>query len=146
VAGTACCSPAGSSARYAVEFNRKLRGLDAAAIAAIGAHRWPGNVRELGNRIRRGAVMSDGPLLSPADLELEPAEEGEMTDLNLRTLRLRAERAALEQALARTQGGLAAAARLLGISRPTIYALLDTHGITAGRRHAEYPTPPPELP
>jgi len=133
-------------ARYAVEFNRKLRGLDAAAIAAIGAHRWPGNVRELGNRIRRGAVMSDGPLLSPADLELEPAEEGEMTDLNLRTLRLRAERAALEQALARTQGGLAAAARLLGISRPTIYALLDTHGITAGRRHAEHSTPPHDLP
>ena len=127
-------------ARYAVEFNRKLRGLDAAAINAISAHNWPGNVRELGNRIRRGAVMADGPLLSPADLELPEAEETEATDLNLKTLRLRAERAALEQALARTQGGLAAAARLLGISRPTIYALLDTHGITAGRRHTEPPT------
>lgn len=131
-------------ARYAVEFNRKLRGLDAAAISAISAHHWPGNVRELGNRIRRGAVMADGPLLSPADLELAPAEEGELAELNLRTVRLRAERIALEQALARTQGGLAAAARLLGISRPTIYTLLDTHGISAGRRHAEPGEPPAE--
>lgn len=128
-------------ARYAREFNLRLRGLDGAAAQAVLAHPWPGNVRELANRIRRGAVMADGPLLTPADLELAEPELMRDADLDLRAIRLRAERTALEHALARSNGSLAGAARLLGISRPTIYALMDTHGIS--RRGQE---PPPEDP
>jgi two-component system, NtrC family, response regulator len=117
-------------ARYAREFNRRLRGLDPAATQAVLAHSWPGNVRELGNRIRRGAVMAEGQLLTPADLELAEPEDFPEAELDLRSIRMRAERVALERALARSNGGLAAAARLLGISRPTIYTLLDTHGLS----------------
>jgi len=138
-------------ARYAREFNRRLRGLDPAATQAVLAHPWPGNVRELGNRIRRGAVMAEGQLLTPADLELAEPEDFPEAELDLRSIRMRAERVALERALARSNGGLAAAARLLGISRPTIYTLLDTHGLsrkgegrgeaTRGAPEAEGPDP-----
>ena len=133
-------------ARYAREFNRRLRGLDGAATQAVLAHRWPGNVRELGNRVRRGALMADGQLVTSADLELAEASETSDDNLDLRAIRLRAERGALERALARSSGGLAAAAKLLGISRPSIYALLDTHGLAAGRKRAEAPTPQADTP
>jgi two-component system NtrC family response regulator len=119
-------------ARFAREFNRRLRGFDGAAAAAIGAHRWPGNVRELENRVRRAALMTEGPLVTAADLELEPAAEpAEEPELTLREARSRAEREAIDRALARANGNISSAARVLGISRPTLYALLETHGLAA---------------
>ena len=126
-------------ARYGQEFGRRLRGFDAAASLAIANHPWPGNVRELGNRVRRAALMADGQTITAADLELTEPEEAPGADLDLRGVRMRAERVALDRALARSNGRLAEAARLLGISRPTIYALLDTHGLSAGRRGAAPP-------
>jgi two-component system NtrC family response regulator len=118
---------------------RKSRGFEAGALAALAAHAWPGNVRELANRVRRAALMSDGPLVTAEDLELGhvvPASEEATVmalDLDLRTARLRAERETIERALARANGGVAAAARLLGVSRPTLYGLLETHGLAAPR-------------
>jgi len=124
-------------ARYAREFSRRIRGLDPSATDAILSHRWPGNVRELGNRVRRAALMADGPLITSADLELTAPMASADSDLNLRAARMRVERIAIERALARSNGSLSNAARLLGVSRPTIYALLDTHGMAAGRATAE---------
>ena len=126
-------------ARFAREHGRRLRGFDPAASEAIGAHRWPGNVRELENRVRRAALMADGPLVGIEDLEIAPApaELEQDADLDLRTARLRADRETIERALARSAGSLSAAARLLGISRPTLYSLLDTHGLGAMRQRAE---------
>jgi two-component system NtrC family response regulator len=123
-------------ARFAREHGRRLRGFDPAASEAIVAHRWPGNVRELENRVRRAALMSDGPLVSIDDLEIAPASVAadDEAGFDLRTARMRAEREAIERALTRSQGSLSAAARLLGISRPTLYALLESHGLAAGRR------------
>ena len=120
-------------ARFGREFDRRFRGFDPAATEAIAAHAWPGNVRELENRVRRAAVMADGPLVTAADLELAATGVPEDEDLDLRSARARAERAALERALARSPGNLAGAARLLGVSRPTLYGLLDTHGLAAAR-------------
>ncbi|WP_376087609.1 PEP-CTERM-box response regulator transcription factor [Roseomonas sp. CCTCC AB2023176] len=117
--------------RFAKEFGRRLRGFDAGATAAIEAYRWAGNVRELENRVRRAALMTDGPMISAVDLELEAPEQKQ--DLDLRAARLRAERDAITKALARTEGSLSAAARLLGISRPTLYDLLETHGLSPQR-------------
>jgi two-component system NtrC family response regulator len=126
-------------ARYAQEAQRRLRGFDDGALAAIAAHPWPGNVRELGNRIQRAALMAEGPLVGAADLELAPpALEAEAEDLDLRAARARAEREMIGRALARGNGSLSAAARLLGISRPTLYDLLETHGLTPQRAD---PTP-----
>jgi two-component system NtrC family response regulator len=124
--------------RYAREFQRRLRGFDEGAVAAISAHSWPGNVRELGNRIQRAALMSEGPLISVTDLELEAVEGVEATpDFDLRQARARAERATLERALVHCHGSLSAAARLLNISRPTLYDLLETHGMTPPRTGPE---------
>jgi two-component system NtrC family response regulator len=126
-------------ARFTREHGRRLRGFDAAAAEAIAAHRWPGNVRELENRVRRAALMADGPLVGIEDLEIAPApaEPGVVADLDLRTARMRAERETIERALTRSTGSLSAAARLLGISRPTLYSLLDSHGLGAARSRPE---------
>jgi two-component system NtrC family response regulator len=126
-------------AKFAREHGRRLRGFDAAASEAIAAHRWPGNVRELENRVRRAALMSEGPLVGIGDLEIAPAavDSDGGGDLDLRSARLRAEREAIERALARSSGSLSAAARLLGISRPTLYSLIETHGLAAARQRAE---------
>ncbi len=117
-------------ARYAREFGRPVRGFADDALAALAAHAWPGNIRELENRVKRAVLMSEQRLVSAADLELAPGQE-DMTAYDLRAARARAERDVVQRALARSDGTLATAARLLGISRPTLYALLEAHGLSA---------------
>ena len=117
-------------ARFAQEFGRPVRGFADDALAALAAHSWPGNIRELENRVKRAVLMSEQRLVSAADLELAPGQE-DMTAYDLRTVRARAERDVVQRALARSDGTLATAARLLGISRPTLYALLEAHGLSA---------------
>ena len=125
-------------AKYTREFGRRIRGFETGALAAIARHPWPGNVRELGNRIQRAALMSEGPLISAADLELAEPDAAEATpDFDLRNARARAERATLERALSHSHGSLSAAARLLNVSRPTLYDLLETHGLTPPRPGTE---------
>ncbi|HTN11731.1 MAG TPA: sigma 54-interacting transcriptional regulator, partial [Acetobacteraceae bacterium] len=116
--------------RFNREFNRNIRGLADGASAALAAHDWPGNVRELENRMKRAVVMSENRVIDAADLELAPAEPDEV-DLDLRAARLRAERAVLQQAMTRSNGRLAQAAKLLGVSRPTLYSLMESHGLSA---------------
>jgi two-component system, NtrC family, response regulator len=130
--GDAILLARGFLVRFAQEYGRKLRGFDPAAIEAIERHGWPGNVRELMNRVSRAVLMTEGPLVAATDLDLALREESAQAgDFDLRAARLRAERETLERALARANGGLAAAARLLGVSRPTLYGLLETHGLAA---------------
>jgi len=129
-------------ARHLKEFGRKLKGIEPAAAEAIAAHRWPGNVRELENRIRRAVLMSEGPFITAADLELAESEAKEGTDFDLRAARMRIERELIDRALARSNGSLSAAARLLGVSRPTLYGLLEAHGLGAARAGAAPEVPP----
>ncbi len=118
--------------RFNREFNRNLRGFTEAAVSALSAHDWPGNVRELENRMKRAVVMADGKLVDAEDLELA-AGASDVEDLDLRAARMRAERDVIQRALARSNGTLAAAAKLLGVSRPTLYTLLEAHNLdTAG--------------
>ena len=114
--------------RFASEYGRQIRGFSANALAAIQAHQWPGNVRELENRIKRAVVMSDGPLASPADPGLSNQED-EPRLLGIRAARARAEREVLQLALAQAGSNLSEAAKLLGISRPTLYDLMQQHQI-----------------
>jgi two-component system NtrC family response regulator len=124
--------------RFAQQFGRRLRGFDAQAVEALAAHRWPGNVRELENRVRRAALMAEGTLVTAGDLELTAAEQGTAAEaFDLRVARSRAEREVIDRALAHAGGSLSAAARLLGISRPTLYGLLSTHGISTARTAVE---------
>jgi two-component system, NtrC family, response regulator len=115
--------------RFNQEFGRGLRGFTEHAIAAMNMHDWPGNVRELENRLKRGVVMSERRLIDAADLELAPPVQ-ESPDLDLRAARLRAEREVIQEALVRSNNNLSVAARLLGVSRPTLYGLMEAHGFT----------------
>jgi two-component system NtrC family response regulator len=114
--------------RFNQEFGRNIRGFTEAASTAMAAHRWPGNVRELENRMKRAVVMAERRMIDATDLELAPAVAA-APDLDLRAARLRAEREVLQVALTRSNGTLSVAAKLLGISRPTLYGLMEVHGI-----------------
>ena len=114
--------------RFAAEYGRPARGFSATALAALRDHPWPGNVRELENRVKRAVVMTDGLLLSAADLGFATVGE-EPQSLTIRDARARAEREALQLALAQAGSNLSKAAKLLGISRPTLYDLMQQHQI-----------------
>jgi two-component system NtrC family response regulator len=114
--------------RFAAEYGRPVRGFGPASLVAIKEHPWPGNVRELENRVKRAVVMTEGPLLSAADLGLSAPEE-EPKSLAIRAARARAEREVLQLALAESGSNLSKAAKLLGISRPTLYDLMQQHQI-----------------
>jgi two-component system NtrC family response regulator len=97
------------------------------ALAAIESHTWPGNVREMENCIKRAVIMADAATITADDLGLQGPS---MTEpINLRQIRDKAERDALMKALARVDGNVVKAAELLGVSRPTIYDLMNRHGL-----------------
>jgi two-component system, NtrC family, response regulator len=100
------------------------------ALAAISAHAWPGNVRELENRVKRAVIMAEGRHITPECLELKPAESDQPPlPFNLREVRDTAESRALVRALHHVGGNVSQAAELLGITRPTFYALVKKHQI-----------------
>ena len=94
------------------------------AIAAIEHYQWPGNVRELENRVNAAAIMTEGKRVTAEDLSLERSETGDSV-LPLREVRQRAESEAIQRALAITGGNISKAAELLGITRPTLYDLMQ---------------------
>ena len=98
------------------------------ALAQIEAHQWSGNVREMENCIKRAVIMTEGPQISVDDLGLSDTNAVE-EPLNLRQVRDEAERLALVKALARSDGNVAKASELLGISRPTLYDLMARHNV-----------------
>jgi two-component system NtrC family response regulator len=118
-------------ARFAREMNPQVRGFAADALTAIDAWHWPGNVRELENRVKRAVIMADGKLVSASDLDLaDPGEEAAIA-LNLKTAREKADRKVIRHALARSEGNISSTAKLLGISRPTLYDLLKHYDLQA---------------
>jgi two-component system NtrC family response regulator len=98
------------------------------AVLAIEAHDWPGNVRELENCIKRAVIMADGTRITAEDLGLD-ASEGELGALNLRRVRENAERHAILRVLARTNNNVVRAAEILGVSRPSLYDLMNRLGL-----------------
>lgn len=117
-------------AAYNRDHGRSIRGLAPDAVDAVLAHAWPGNVREVENRVKRAVIMADARLLGAADLGLEPAPGAAAESYDLRAARARAEGAAIRRALLREQGNVSRAARLLGVSRPTLYESMKQLGIT----------------
>ena len=114
--------------RYAA-MNKDVKGIAPDALAAIDAWGWPGNVRELENRMKRAVIMADGKMVTAADLDLNEAQEdGDV--INLKTVRETADRRAIRRALARADGNISNTAKLLGISRPTLYDLLKNYDIS----------------
>ena len=112
--------------------DRNLR-LSSDAKAGLTSWAWPGNVRELENKIKRACILAEGNQISARDLELSVEEStSETLPLNLKQVREQAERAAVLQAINHAEHNLAQTARLLGISRPTLYNLLAKYEIDHG--------------
>ena len=118
-------------ARFAKEMNPAVKGFATDALAAIDAWHWPGNVRELENRVKRAVIMADGKLVCAGDLDLGERESETAEVLNLKSARERADRTVIRHALARSEGNISNSAKLLGISRPTLYDLLKQYDLHA---------------
>ncbi|MDF7777029.1 PEP-CTERM-box response regulator transcription factor [Sphingomonas sp. AOB5] len=114
--------------KYTAAMNTGARNFAPDALAAIDAWGWPGNVRELENRVKRAAIMADGKHVTAADLDLESAEDAALP-INLKAARETADRKAIRHALARAEGNISGTARLLGISRPTLYDLMKAYDL-----------------
>ncbi len=115
--------------RYARELNPQVKGLAPDAAAAIDAWPWPGNVRELENRVKRAVILADGKLIGAGDLDLNASEDADDNVVNLRSAREAAESQAVRRAIARSDGNISTAAKMLGISRPTLYDLMKGYNI-----------------
>jgi two-component system NtrC family response regulator len=117
--------------RFAREINPKVNGLLPEAIATIDGYAWPGNVRELENRIKRAVIMTDGKMIGAEDLDLPCGTGDAPASINLRAAREVADRRAIRQAMSRTDNNISSAAKLLGVSRPTLYDLLKQYQLGA---------------
>jgi two-component system NtrC family response regulator len=113
-------------ARFAADMNLPAKAFAPDALAAIDAWGWPGNVRELENRVKRAVIMAEGKLIHAPDLDLDAGED---LPLNLKSAREIADRRVIAHALSRSEGNISSAAKLLGISRPTLYDLLKTYDL-----------------
>jgi two-component system, NtrC family, response regulator len=124
--------------RFAQEQRRSLSFTDD-AMTAIEQHEWPGNVRELLNAIKRAAIMADGARIQAQDLGFSSRsprvdDRDREPTLDIRLVREAAERQVVLAALARASGNMARTAELLGVSRPTLYDLINRLSI---RQQAE---------
>lgn len=113
--------------RFAREMNPSIKGMSTGALAAIDQWKWPGNVRELENRIKRAVIMAEGKLVTVDDLDFGDDDPDEQQHLNLKSAREASDRKAIKRAMLRTEGNVSSAAKLLGISRPTLYDLLKQY-------------------
>lgn len=113
---------------YNRQHGRNLRGFSQGALAAIESYPWPGNVRELENKLKRAVIMAEDSQIGADDLELSVPQENAMP-FNLREVRENAERAAVQRALSMYNGNVTQAAEILGISRPTLYDLMNKYAL-----------------
>ncbi len=118
--------------QYARSDGRAVTGFTVDALAAIDAYGWPGNVRELENVVHRAVILAEDREVSATHLGLDAAGDGAGRPLRLREARNEAERATVARALGLANGNIVRAAELLGVSRPTVYALLNKFGMRAG--------------
>ena len=114
--------------RFAAQHRRQFRGFSPDAQNAIENYGWPGNVREMENKLKGAVIMAEGRYVTAADLGL--ATDGEQQpNVNLREVRKEAETLAIRNALAYADGNISKTAQLLGVTRPTLYDLLEKYGI-----------------
>jgi two-component system, NtrC family, response regulator len=116
--------------RYAAQEGRSNLIFAPDALRAMERYAWPGNVRELQNRIRRAVIMAGGSRVATKDLELDTVTTpAAFSGTTLRQAREQVEREMVQEALKRHSGKITSAAAELGISRPTLYELMDKLGV-----------------
>ena len=107
----------------------QVRGFSADALRAISEHDWPGNVRELVNRVQQAMILTENRLITPADLSLQAARRTSDT-IRLEDARATVDRDLLERTLRRHRNNVSQAARQLGVSRVTVYRMMNRHNIS----------------
>jgi two-component system NtrC family response regulator len=113
--------------KFAKEQGRNLKGFTQDGQDAIDAYAWPGNVREMENKIKAAVILAEGKFVTAQDLGLVHTQAA--PTLNLRLVRRNAESYAIRQALVRTSGNVSRAAEVLGVTRPTLYDLMEKYEI-----------------
>ncbi len=114
--------------RFGQEMVSTVKAFDPQAIEAIESYDWPGNVRELESRVKRALIMAEGAYITPQDLELAE-NAADPVPMNLKQVREDAERKAIQRALNHHNDNISDAAGALGITRPTLYNLLEKLGL-----------------
>ena len=114
--------------RFASVHNKSLRGFSKAAMNSMLSHAWPGNVRELVNRVQRATVMAEGRFIQPEDLGFE-RDDGNVQTMSLEDARAAAESMMIRRALSQSRNQISRAASLLGVSRVTLYRLIEKYNI-----------------
>jgi DNA-binding NtrC family response regulator len=114
--------------RFAREQNKRVVGFSQLALRQLRSYQWPGNVRELSNRVRRAVVMCERRYITPTDLGLDLEERG---CRSMDAVRVEVERKAILQSLQSTRYNVSVAARMLDVSRPKMYRLMQKYGISA---------------
>ena len=114
--------------KFAKEQDSHVRGFTRPAIAALLHHGWPGNVRELINRIRRALVMSENRMITAKDLGLEESATLSTVE-SLEQARAHAEELAIRSCMSHAMNNVSHAAKLLGVSRVTLYRMMDKYNM-----------------
>ena len=119
--------------RFAEKYHRPLTGIAPEAADLLKAQRWSGNIRELQNCIEKAVILSEGTVLTAKDLQLDagsqPGMRGTGSGMTDDCHSERSEESKVREAMERAGGNISAAAKLLGVSRPTLYAKLKKYGL-----------------
>lgn len=117
--------------QYAIEYKRNVKSFSDDGMQAILNHRWPGNIRELQNKVKSSVIMTTGTQVTAFDLGFFDQVDGSSYELslNLRAVREDAETIAIQKAYALTEGNMSKTAELLGVTRPTLYSLIEKYSI-----------------
>lgn len=110
---------------FAKKYHRQLTGLDSGAAEVLKAQRWSGNIRELQNVIEKAVILSEARTLTANDIQIDAAGHSRLDRESL----AEDEERMVRQAMDRTGGNISAAAKMLGVSRPTLYAKLKKYGL-----------------
>ena len=114
--------------QYCQEFNAKIKGFSESAVQAMLEHTWPGNIRELQNKLKSAVILAEGQMITAEDMSLRSSTQSQSKEvLNLREVREQAESEAIRKAYIRADKNVSKTAELLGITRPTLYSLIDKY-------------------
>jgi two-component system NtrC family response regulator len=113
---------------YASEYKRNVKSFSDDALSAIKGHRWPGNIRELQNKVKSSVIMTTGTQVTAIDLGFfDHQDKSFELSLNLRVVREQAESIAIQKAYALAEGNMSKTSELLGVTRPTLYSLIEKY-------------------
>src|SRR5262249_45061140 len=113
---------------FAREYKKVVKRFSEEALEAIHHYSWPGNVRELENKIKRAVIMAESAQITLQDLDL-PSHQAQPIPFNLKQIKEHAEKEAILKAMNYCEDNISKAAELLGVTRPTLYNLMERLGI-----------------